>query len=282
MKTFINSDYWDKKSDFYISKTICGSKSAFSADKQNELYSIEDISWWFEYRATIILSFLEKYFDKNKYIVDVGGGNGFTTKYVIANGYEASLIEPSIEACINAKKRGVDNIYCGTLCEKSVDDNCIESMMLLDVLEHIEDDNEFLKLLYKKMSIKGRCLITVPAFKSLWSSEDDAAGHFRRYRKKQLSDIVSKCGFKIVYSTYFMMFLYIPILLCRVCFEKIGIVKKSANRTIEEKERLLNSQFVEKKGIVKLVFTIVEKIEQRILVRGCVPFGSSILMIIEK
>ena len=62
-----------------------------------------------------------------------------------------------------------------------MEDAYLEQAMLLDVLEHIENDKEFLILIKKKLKINGRLLITVPAFEKLWSSEDDAAGHFRRY-----------------------------------------------------------------------------------------------------
>ena len=122
---------------------------------------------------------------------------------------------------------------------------------MLDVLEHIEHDDEFLKTLWGKLDTDGRVLLTVPAFPVLWSSEDDSAGHYRRYRLKELTNRVQAAGFKVLYMNYFFEFLFLPILLARVGFEKIGLLKRSEERTEEEKKRISVSQFQEKKGIVK-------------------------------
>lgn len=109
---------------------------------------------------------------------------------------EMVLLKPTLEVCKNAKKRGLNNAVCGALSENDVFDNAIPQAMLLDVLEHIENDEDFLRLLYKKLEPDGKVLITVPAFKCLWSNEDVSAGHFRRYRDKQLKNVAEKCGFR--------------------------------------------------------------------------------------
>ena len=59
------------------------------------------------------------------------------------------MIEPSLRACANALKRGVKNIYCGTIDENSIRDGSVDQMMLLDVLEHISDHKKFMKLLQR-------------------------------------------------------------------------------------------------------------------------------------
>lgn len=60
------------------------------------------------------------------------------------------LIEPSAEACRHAAHRGISKVYCGVIDKDNTADGSIEQMMLLDVLEHIEDDEEFLRLLCQK------------------------------------------------------------------------------------------------------------------------------------
>lgn len=61
-------------------------------------------------------------------------------------------------------------------------------------------------LLHKKLKVRGKAMVTVPAFQSLWSSGYDAAGHFRRYRIKEIKQLFSKCRFKIEFVNYFMVF----------------------------------------------------------------------------
>lgn len=215
--------------------------------------------------------------------IDIGGGNGFTTNYLQKKGAETILLEPAPGACKNAKKRGLKNIVCGILSDDDVSDGSIPQAMLLDVLEHIEDDESFLKLLNKKMEDGGKVLITVPASKSLWSSEDDRAGHFRRYDRKRLRALAEKCGFSVKYENYFFEFAFLPILLFRVIFEKTGLIKDRGSRSREEQSKLADKQFKERGGMVGAILNVVEKAEMKRLLKGSkIRFGSSLICVIEK
>jgi len=59
-------------------------------------------------------------------------------------------------------------------------------VLLLDVLEHQEDDKTFLRELVGKMAPGSKLLLTVPALERLWSSWDVALGHYRRYERDTL------------------------------------------------------------------------------------------------
>ena len=117
----------------------------------------------------------------------------------------------------------------------------------------------------------------------LWSSEDDAAGHYRRYRIADLCGLLELCGFDICYRSYFMGFLFIPILLIRVFLEKIGIIKKRVQRTDEEQSKIVEAQFKKRTGIVNIVFSFFEKLEIQLMKKEKrVPFGSSIIVLARK
>ena len=98
-------------------------------------------------------------------------------------------------------------VICGT-----VDDliENVQQITLLDVLEHIEDDAGFLIKLNHRLKSNGRLLLTVPAFNILWSSEDDYAGHFRRYKLQEIISLTENAGFKVLYASYFYQFLFCP------------------------------------------------------------------------
>lgn len=193
------------------------------------------------------------------------------------------MIEPSLRACANALKRGVKNIYCGTIDENSIRDGSVDQMMLLDVLEHISDHKKFMKLLRTKLILGGRCLVTVPAFPSLWSSEDEEAGHFRRYKRKELEMLAEECGFSVLYCNYFMEFLYLPILLVRVWMERLGLLKKSMERTREEQQRITKAQFEKRTGPVEWVLHFFQNRESKKIDKDKkIRFGSSLLIVLEK
>jgi SAM-dependent methyltransferase len=257
--------------------------TVFSDKTQDMLFQMEADSWWFQYRAKVITGLMSRYYEKSTKTVDVGGGNGYTTMIAQRSGFEMSLLEPSEEACRNARKRGIE-AHAGLMTRDYPDDGMYEQALLLDVLEHIEDDQDFLDLLHKKIARGGLLLITVPAYKLLWSSEDDYAKHYRRYTKKELREKAEKSGFDVLYAGYFMQFLFIPILFIRVWLERIGVVKRQNERTEEERAELMEKQFQTKKGgIISIILKIVEDIEYKRLMRGqCLKFGASVIMILQR
>lgn len=263
-------------------------ESKFSDTEQDDLFGIEDTSWWFKYRARVIERIADKFLKKEECLFDIGGGNGYTTCYLQEAGYDTALLEPSPAACRNAGRRGLRTVICGTLSEDTVKDASIKQVTILDVLEHIEHDDEFLKTLWTKMDITpsgrgGIALLTVPAFQTLWSSEDDSAGHYRRYRLKALKELARAAGFEVLYINYFFEFLFLPILLVRVGLEKTGLLKRSEQRTAEEKKRVAKRQFQEKKGSVGHVLNLLENFEiNRLIHNRKVRFGSSIICVLEK
>ena len=172
---------------------------------------------------------------------------------------------------------------CGTVTEDSIENDSIDQVLLLDVLEHIENDRVFLEVLRRKMVRGGRLIVTVPAFMFLWSSEDDAAGHFRRYRINPLRELLETCGFEVDYQSYYMGFLLIPVLFFRVFFERMGLVKRTEERSREESDKIYQSQFKSKSWIVNIALYFFEGIERRLMKKAArVPFGSSIIVICSK
>jgi len=254
--------------------------SQFTEEMQNDLFDIEDNSWWFQYRAKLLSILAGKYFQKQVVTYDIGGGNGYTTHYLQQEGYEMALVEPTVDACNNGRKRGLKRVICGT-----VDDlqEKVEQITCLDVLEHIEDDKAFLFSLNEHMNENGHLLLTVPAFNILWSSEDDVAGHFRRYRVQEITALVESCGFKVLYASYFYQFLFLPILLIRVGFEKIGVLKRADLRSETEKRRINQQQFKKRGRFITRMLDFFTLREQRNVKNGLgISFGSSIVLVVEK
>lgn len=284
MTAYLNTEEWeiDAQSGIRNAKGII-TETAFNDDTQDGLLQLEDDSWWFIYRAGVIIGQMKKYFDKNVLTLDIGGGNGYTSGKAQECGFRMGIIEPSPEACRNAHRRGISEVNCGAVTESSVVDGSVGQMLLLDVLEHIRDDEEFLKLLRRKLSDSGKLLVTVPAFRCLWSSEDDAAGHFRRYRIRELNRLMKKSGFRICYRSYFMGFLFLPILFIRVFLEKFGIIKRQEERTESERRKIAKSQFKKRGGLVSAGLKLVQGIEKRLMRKpDRVPFGSSIIIVAKK
>src|SRR5919198_3629845 len=72
-----------------------------------------------------------------------------------------------------------------------------DSILGLNVLEHVENDEFALQQLYRMLKDEGTMVLLVPCHKFLYNVLDKKAGHFRRYTKKELEYKVSKTRFII-------------------------------------------------------------------------------------
>ncbi|NVO20106.1 MAG: hypothetical protein HXX13_10420 [Bacteroidetes bacterium] len=103
--------------------------------------------------------------------------------------------------------------------------NCpqeVSMVLLLDVVEHIENDEGFLRDL-SEQQIVGKdtlLLLTVPAFQSLFCSHDVFLKHFRRYNLSRFSALLSRSGYCVETKGYFFSTLLV-IRMLKVIKEKL-------------------------------------------------------------
>ena len=148
-----------------------------------------------------------------KHLVEVGAGTGAFSELLLETKPETlSLIEPSamveaLKSNLAERKLSTDiKIYPNIFSEVAPQlqtEQSPDSVIYINVMEHIEDDRGELKTVHETLREKGRVFIFVPALSALFSEFDKRIGHFRRYGKKE---IVSKCenaGFRILRAKYF-------------------------------------------------------------------------------
>jgi hypothetical protein len=135
---FCPDGYWRSIQSDSVSYPAWGNEACFA---------VEESSFWFRHRNDCILKAIET-FPPGAAFFDVGGGNGFVAKAIEDSGVDVVLIEPGLAGVRNALKRGVRHVVCGTLGQAGFLDRIIPSVGLFDVIEHIENDGEFLLLRY--------------------------------------------------------------------------------------------------------------------------------------
>lgn len=73
-----------------------------------------------------------------------------------------------------------------------------ELVLLMDVLEHVEDDRGFLRgIVSELLAPGGRVLVTVPAWQPLYSQHDENLRHYRRYAPKQIEAVITESGLQL-------------------------------------------------------------------------------------
>jgi hypothetical protein len=255
----------------WFSKTL--SKINYPEKGNSDCVQLEDSSFWFKHRNNCIKELIRK-FSSDKVFFDIGGGNGFVSLSLQQNGINTVLLEPGLEGCLNAKKRGIRNIICSSVEEAGILNESIQSLGIFDVLEHIDDDKSFLVKLYSLLVKSGYLYITVPAYNFLWSAEDEYARHFRRYSLPHLSDLLDRAGFKVIYKTYIFSFLPLPVFLFRSLPRRL----KSSRNQVDMKK--MEREHGDGAGLgIKLINKICSWELDRINRSKSMPFGGSCLIV---
>jgi 2-polyprenyl-3-methyl-5-hydroxy-6-metoxy-1,4-benzoquinol methylase len=197
---------------------------SFPEEGYDRLFHIEENSFWYKHRNNCIIEIV-RHFSRHSVMYDIGGGNGYVASGLEKAGLKTVLIEPGQTGVLNAKKRGLTNIVCSTFEDINFKQGTLDAIGIFDVLEHIKEDSSFITMLNKYLKPGGMLYISVPAYRLLWSKEDDAAGHYRRYTLKSLENILNKTGFKTEYSTYIFSILPIPVFFLRTIASLAGINK---------------------------------------------------------
>ncbi len=145
---------------------------------------------------------MEKILDHSpvRKILDVGAGSGFFSRYLLekSTATEAWCVDISYED--DADELVADKpIYL----RRTIENIDADLVMLMDVLEHVNDDVGLLKAYADKVPIGAKFLITVPAFQFLWSGHDDFLEHKRRYTLNQLESVARSAGLKVTKGTYY-------------------------------------------------------------------------------
>jgi SAM-dependent methyltransferase len=88
-------------------------------------------------------------------------------------------------------------------------------VLLADVIEHLDDDRACIDDVHRLLLPGGALVVTVPAFRALWSVNDDVSRHKRRYTASMLRRVLEG-PMRIEHMTYFNSLLAGPIALGRV------------------------------------------------------------------
>lgn len=142
----------------------------------------------------------------NSVTLDVGAGHAgyakmlasVSRKVIVSDVDEQAVrrIQNDIGGLSNVESVVMDGVDISTLRCK------VDNVVALNVVEHIADDAGFVRNCGNSMRSGGRLVLLCPAFPFLFSRIDSEAGHYRRYRRRELEKIVSAADFTILTSRY--------------------------------------------------------------------------------
>ena len=157
--------------------------------------------YWFDHRARCVVDALVDT-TQARTIWDVGAGTGAMSVRLADAGFDVIAVEPLLEGATAIAQRGSVTAFCSTLADLDLPAKSVPIIGLFDVIEHLADPGVLLAEVRRVLDVGGVAVITVPAFKSLWSREDEVAGHHRRYTRRGLDEAMRECGYRAVRSEY--------------------------------------------------------------------------------
>jgi SAM-dependent methyltransferase len=172
-----------------------------------------------------------------RHVLDVGAGSGFFSRLLLEQGAgAATCVDP-------AYPDEHDEVHAGRPIRfvHDVGPGDFDLLLMMDVLEHVDDDVGLLGAYAARAPAGARFLLTVPAFQWMWSGHDVFLDHRRRYTLTQLEHAVAQAGLHVLHGCYFYGFLLPGAAAWRLAGRAAGVSRDVARSDLQQHGALVNA-----------------------------------------
>lgn len=192
--------------------------SRYDAEHLDQIEQLERQHFWFLKRREKVCVTFDRFASKTDRILEIGGGTGFIAEELKRQGYSIEMSDIHSNGLDYAHRKGIHPLYQFNLYNPPFSEE-FDIICLFDVLEHLKEDQQALECIRSMLKPNGLIILTVPAHQWLWSREDVAAGHYRRYTKKSLTHVIQQSNFTPINTHYFFASI-LPLLYLRTWIRK--------------------------------------------------------------
>ncbi len=158
--------------------------------------------WWYRGRERVVRAVAHPLarLGPEALVIDVGSGGGGPARGVFPH---ARIV--AVDLSVQALKAytGADGGVVADALHLPCRTGQPAAICAFDVLEHLPDDRQALRAWWEMLPPGGWLVLTVPAYRWLWSAHDRVNGHYRRYQAHHLRRLLATSGFRAVRMTYF-------------------------------------------------------------------------------
>jgi SAM-dependent methyltransferase len=238
-------------------------------EEQRRYHRLGASYFWFAGKRRLALRLLRAFRpapeSSQQLILDVGCGPGHDFADLSQLG-SVVMLDASYEALRLCREAGGKLMVCAGGEGFPFPDRRFDTIVILDVLEHLTSDVDCLRECLRVLKPGGRLLATVPAFQWLWGAHDTLYGHQRRYTVPELVRKMREAGFAVDRATYIEWIFTLPLWIMRRVKGAAGPLKAS-------------DDFVGVPRWLNALLTKVITAEGAWLTRGTLPWGVSIICV---
>ena len=176
---------------------------------------LDETYWWFVGRRAILERVLRRFGKHSRVAVDIGCGSGRNMQVLACLADRVIGLDRSSAALELAASHRRQTVRADGQAIPLADSS-VDLLSALDVLEHLDDDLGALDEFQRVLRPEGLLLVSVPAYRFLWSEHDEALLHRRRYVASELHIKLTRAGFRVLKRSYAVFFAFFPIVLYRL------------------------------------------------------------------
>ncbi len=161
--------------------------------------------WWYVGRQRILFDWTRRAVARRTAprLLDVGCGTGFNLEGLRALGVAGAVgLDVSAEALAYCQARGLRRLVRADGALLPFADSSFDVVLAFDLLEHLKDDESALERIAGVLRPGGALIVFTPAYRFLWSLQDEVSHHVRRYTAGELGRKLTGAGFEIVKLSY--------------------------------------------------------------------------------
>ena len=203
--------------------------------EEQALGELAEKHWYYRSKSAALLNLAEPLHPQK--ILDVGAGSGFFSKFLLTHtqAKTAYCIDPNYP-----EERDCDHAGKPIEYRHQCIDTDADLVLMMDVLEHVEDDLALLKEYVAKAQNGTQFIVTLPAFQFLWSEHDVFLGHYRRYTISEVVDLMRRAGLVVEQRAYYFGLVFPLAFIARMTSRLFGRRSNAPQSDLKQHGRLIN------------------------------------------